>query len=238
VESTGNTSGTGGTAGSSGSGGVAGSGGTAGTGGSGGTAGTGGIAGASGTAGTAGTSGTGGCDATNMCNVDFPCYVMGVTSLCVEGDPGAYFEPREVSCEEACGTPCCGGGACDIELKLCDPDQVCAYPNADPPVALGAAACVDALHACGGPINHACPEGEYWEIAGQACPESSYGYCTQGSVCDYAAAGGLGTCRPLPTEQECQSAPGPVCGCDGVTYDNDCARKKAGAAYASAGPCP
>lgn len=66
--------------------------------------------------------------------------------------------------------------------------------------------------------------------------------CARGEFCDYApdalcgATDASGTCMPSPTD--CAGMPSaPVCGCDGVTYDNACEAHRAGVDDASAGAC-
>jgi hypothetical protein len=44
-----------------------------------------------------------------------------------------------------------------------------------------------------------------------------------------------GTCEPRPVV--CDEAPMPVCGCDGITYWNDCLRRTVGATALRAGEC-
>jgi hypothetical protein len=62
---------------------------------------------------------------------------------------------------------------------------------------------------CGGPDNIACADGRYCQLATAAClgPSAS------------------GSCKLPPTD--CTQVKSPVCGCDGVVYDNACEAAKA-----------
>ena len=62
--------------------------------------------------------------------------------------------------------------------------------------------------------------------------------CAPSEYCDYAAdrvCGGSGTCQPRPTI--CPRILRPVCGCDGVDYDNECLAQSGGTDVASDGRC-
>ncbi len=65
--------------------------------------------------------------------------------------------------------------------------------------------------------------------------------CPSNQVCDYSTPSkcGLGSvvgrCITLPAS--CPTTSNPVCGCDGVTYANDCERQKARAQLDHTGSC-
>ena len=70
-------------------------------------------------------------------------------------------------------------------------------------------------------------------IAGFTCPGEGY-------LCEYATGtcdivDNLGTCLVIP--ELCPENYTPVCGCDGVTYSNDCERQRAQAQKAHDGIC-
>jgi hypothetical protein len=237
------TAGSGGIDSRGGSGGIGGSGGSGGVGGSGGsggisrTGGSGGIGGSGGSGGIRSTASSSGC--ATMCFVDFPCgYYGNDVQKCVLDKPNSILSGHNVSCQEVCGTPCCSGGGCRMAVEDCPVGTVCAYPTATPTPSSTyvAAACVPQAQTCGGSQNNPCPTGQYCEHFGLLCEES--GYCPDNlSACGYVNSGGLGTCRPLPTSVQCSGQTEAVCGCDGVTYANDCARISANAAWASPGAC-
>ena len=71
----------------------------------------------------------------------------------------------------------------------------------------------------------------------KVCGPIPNGACPSGSVCDIAGCGdgGTGVCVPKP--DACPANIAPVCGCDNVTYDNDCARLAAGTGKLQDGKC-
>jgi hypothetical protein len=71
----------------------------------------------------------------------------------------------------------------------------------------------------------------------KVCGPILNGQCDPGYVCDIhsCAIGATGTCVPLP---KCDpNFMEPVCGCNGVTFNNDCMRRAAGAALDHKGAC-
>jgi hypothetical protein len=169
-----------------------------------------------------------------VCAVDFPCPPDRVSS-CFHGNPKVILTYATVGCAEICGTPCCSGAQCRSKTQDCPAGTACAYPS-PPTTASGTkAACFDEAKTCGGVDNKPCPAGQYCEhfetlCSGSSCPSSA-------SVCSEVAAGILGTCMPKRDSSQCDIT-SPLCGCDGQTYQNECARQIANAALAHAGACP
>jgi Kazal-type serine protease inhibitor domain len=60
--------------------------------------------------------------------------------------------------------------------------------------------------------------------------------CDEGEFCEtFSCSSERGVCAPRPVL--CADDPDPVCGCDGVTYFNDCVRRREGVALARDGEC-
>ena len=131
---------------------------------------------------------------------------------------------------------CARGEYCATELAACGEEGVCrprpaicplvfapvcgcdgnTYDNAC--VAASAGTSVGAVGACRAErclSNRDCGDAEYCECAGEC--------------------GGGGECAPRP--QLCNRVFQPVCGCDGVTYPNDCERRRAGVCLVAEGEC-
>jgi hypothetical protein len=163
----------------------------------------------------------------------FPCSFGGLdVPRCVLGKPGFISVGRDTSCEDVCGTPCCSGSGCRIEESPCPPDTVCTYPTGG-----HAAQCVSTSKVCGGSFGNTCAADEYCEYLGDPCPDGSRSCSGIDADCRYVNAGAVGVCYPFPGESFCGTLAPPVCGCDGVTYANDCARRAASAGYYHAGAC-
>jgi hypothetical protein len=154
---------------------------------------------------------------------------------------------HEGACESAPGM--CGGiaGILCPEGKVCDL-RIC-VPDAS-------GSCVDRPQACamvyepvcgcdghtygndcerleaGAGYDHDGPCG-----ASVACGPYPGGFCADGQVCDIHSCGlgASGTCTLDP--DACIEVYEPVCGCNGVTYSNNCHRLMAGTALDHDGPC-
>jgi len=74
------------------------------------------------------------------------------------------------------------------------------------------------------------------QLDGGAC--SSNSDCVSAEYCEQGTGncGGLGTCELRPSL--CPYTYIPVCGCDSITYDNDCYARGAGQSILHDGACP
>jgi cysteine-rich repeat protein len=148
------------------------------------------------------------CPAPPPCKTNADC---GASAYCAkpEGacDREGACQPRPQSCPDV-SAPVCG----------CDGTT---YPNACDAAAAGASV------ASPGPCPQPCGT-----IAGIPCPAGEFCEFPSGT-CD--AADLEGRCVAIATI--CLQIYSPVCGCDGVTYPNDCERRAAAAQKAHDGKC-
>jgi hypothetical protein len=123
------------------------------------------------------------------------------------------------------GSPVDGGGAADLRSP---PDS--GYPidlaraidlahPIDLALPIDLARGADAGMICGGLAGVPCPSGSFCQLPANTCLGADF----------------QGTCTAIP--QVCDQIYAPVCGCDGVTYGNDCERLAATAQLDHAGAC-
>ncbi|MBK8169651.1 MAG: hypothetical protein IPK60_04830 [Sandaracinaceae bacterium] len=70
-------------------------------------------------------------------------------------------------------------------------------------------------------------------FAGLRCPEGEFCMYSRDAICGFAD--GSGECAPMPID--CDDVDSPVCGCNGVTYVNECRAAMAGTSVQYTGIC-
>ncbi|UCE61006.1 MAG: hypothetical protein JSU63_04490 [Phycisphaerales bacterium] len=119
---------------------------------------------------------------------------------------------------------------------------VCCDPAAAPPCIEGPYCCADGHWACGdgggstcdapgivcGPVCRLSPDGDVLCYNADSFCKFPEGTCGEGDI--------FGMCTPFPYNG-CPEIYDPVCGCDGVTYMNECEADVWGASIAHRGPC-
>ena len=179
------------------------------------------------------------CATISDCPAGHLCYEGGCTLMAPRNCEDSYDCGEPALCREAgfstvrsvclCADGECPTGQSCFVFGLMTGDGLCLDPSVRREVSGGCpngSACVDGF--CSPPTREV-PHGE---PCGATCPPGEY--CDRVLTgCSGAFLGGA--CVDVP--HSCPPTDSPVCGCDGVTYENDCERIKAGVAQTPPGPC-
>lgn len=164
-----------------------------------------------------------GCDGVTYCNE------CGAASAGVDViRAGACDAPATCAPDRARGV-----GACDAIVGVawngsdCVVLSGCSCEGADCGRYTDRSACLSAHSSCG-TTSTGCGG-----FTGATCGASEWCDYPEGAFCGAADAGGA--CRPRP--DACPDIWAPVCGCNGVTYSNECDAQSAGQDVASPGEC-
>lgn len=166
------------------------------------------------------------------------CGCDGVTYTC---DEEAYLNGVSVAHDGECGGACdaddaAGSGICALFLgyvwdgAMCVGLSGCSCVGRDcGSLVLDMATCEMAHRGC-----DAMRGGDCGGFAGLICRPDEWCDYAPGEIC--GATDALGRCRPRP--DACTFLIDPVCGCDGVSHDNECFANMAGVDVLSVGSCP
>lgn len=161
---------------------------------------------------------------------------VGVASISIPGIAGqpVAHQPRPQPHTPPTPTP---KGPNSVATHAAQPTRTPTYtPTATPLAATPTVRAPHAPHSSSHPSHppHSLPPGH------EGCGGISNKTCSAGEFCEFLAGscaiqGLTGVCTPV--NAVCSSVAQPVCGCNGVTYANDCQRRRASVSAAHSGPC-
>lgn len=152
------------------------------------------------------------------------------------------------TCGGLLGTQCAAGSYCHFPLEatcgagdqtgVCEPIAEYCLANYNPVCGCDGETYSNACHAAAAGVSivseDACPTVACGGRAGNTCDDTQYCDFERGAIC--GRADGQGTCAARP--EVCAEIYQPVCGCDNVTYENECSAAVAGVGVLQDGACP
>lgn len=168
-----------------------------------------------------------------------PGVTCAIGQVCCSESCGICVDQGEMCVDRSCGGPCdafsaAGTGACFNVLGFvwngveCVALSGCGCEGVDCPRRYGSLEECNAIHA------ECMPPGFCYSDA-ECTPEEFCSYPM--GMCGAAAGMFAGICEPRTIESTCPAIYDPVCGCDGVSYDTECAARSAGISVVYPGPC-